>query len=262
MLAALAAGASGLTGCTGGDDTGSTNDSKAGGNVAAPAQPGKYRSLPAPCKAGVESKQVRAMLPTPDTLTPEQRDAVYAGVADASYDGDRHVGCRWSAQTPEATRLLSVVFERVVSYDRATTSDDDKARQVYVRRLTDAKLPYPGPVTVPTPTPTPTPTATPTTPTPATPGASASASASVPVELGSRVLDGLGSEAFVDDKLSPAGASAAQSRTVRIVFRTSNVIVTVEYSVQPALPGVVPPSGETQDSARKLAQAMVERFNE
>ncbi|MGT2529742.1 hypothetical protein ACU4GG_23605 [Streptomyces nojiriensis] len=76
------------------------------------------------------------------------------------------------------------------------------------------------------------------------------------------MLEGLGTEAFIEDKLSPAGASAAQSRTVRIVFRTSNVIVTVEYSVQPALPGVVPPSGETQDRTRQLAQALVERFNE
>ncbi|MEJ8643053.1 hypothetical protein WKI68_19980 [Streptomyces sp. MS1.HAVA.3] len=48
---------------------------------------------------------------------------------------------------------------------------------------------------------------------------------------------------------------------MRIVFRTSNVIVTVEYSVQPSLPGVIPSSTETQDRARQLAQALVERFN-
>ncbi|WP_338056849.1 hypothetical protein [Streptomyces sp. ZAF1911] len=76
------------------------------------------------------------------------------------------------------------------------------------------------------------------------------------------MLEGLGNEAFLDDKLAAAGATAAQARTVRIVFRTSNVIVTVEYSVQPALPGTIPPSGETQDRARQLAQALVERFNE
>ncbi|MFD7258537.1 DUF3558 domain-containing protein [Streptomyces sp. NPDC059874] len=264
MFAALAAGAGGLTGCTSGGDTGGGNDAKNGGNQAAPAQPGKYRSLPAPCRAGVESKRLKGMLPIPDTLPAPQRDQLYAGVADASYDGDRHVGCRWSAQTPEETRLLSVVFERVVSYDRAATSDDDKARQVYVRRLTDAKLPFPGPTASPSPTGTPT-ASTSTTPAPGAtvPGVpSSSPSPSAPAELGSRVLEGLGSEAYVEDKLSPAGASAAQSRTVRIVFRTSNVIVTVEYSVQPALPGVVPPSGETQDRTRQLAQALVERFNE
>ncbi|WP_329381110.1 DUF3558 domain-containing protein [Streptomyces sp. NBC_01351] len=272
MFAALAVGAGALTGCTGGGKTGGGNDAKGGANQAAPAQPGKYRSLPAPCKAGVESKRLKGMLPIPDTLPAPQRDQLYAGVADASYDGDRHVGCRWSAQVPEETRLLSVVFERVVSYDRAAMSDDDKARQVYVRRLTDAHLPFPGPSASPTPA-APTPGApTPPAPTAAAPGApgapspgastSPTASPSAPVELGSRVLEGLGSEAYIEDKLSPAGATAAQSRTVRIVFRTSNVIVTVEYAVQPALPGVVPPSGETQEKARQLAQALVERFNE
>ncbi|MCF3184020.1 DUF3558 domain-containing protein, partial [Streptomyces polychromogenes] len=81
-------------------------------------------------------------------------------------------------------------------------------------------------------------------------------------ELGSRVLEGLGSEGFLEDKLGAAGATAAQARTVRIVFRTSNVIVTVEYSVQPSGPGKVPPAAETQDKARQLAEALAERFNE
>ncbi|MGP3686819.1 DUF3558 domain-containing protein [Streptomyces sp. IBSNAI002] len=267
MLTALVAGAAGLTGCTGGSGTGSTSDSKAGGNQAAPAQPGKYRILPAPCKAA-DSKRLKAMLPAAESLTPEQRDQLYAGTADASYDGDRRVGCRWSAQTPEETRLLSVDFERVVSYDRATTSDDDKAHQVYVRQLTDAKLPFPGPTASPSSTPAGSPT--PSAPAPPQPGGvgagspsgSPSTSPSAPVELGSRVLDGLGTEAFVEDKLSPAGAAAAQSRTVRMVFRTSNVIVTLEYSVQPALPGTVPSSAETQDRTRQLAQALVERLGE
>ncbi|MFI7354367.1 DUF3558 domain-containing protein [Streptomyces avidinii] len=269
MLTALAAGAAGLTGCTGGSGGGGTSDSKAGGSSAAPAQPGKYRSLPAPCKAVADSKKLKGMLPAGDSLTPEQRDQMYTGVADASYDGDRHVGCRWTGQSPEETRLLSVRFERVVSYDRTATSDDDKAKQVYVRRLTDAKLPFPGPTGSPAGNPAASPT--PAAPTPAPPASptpaggapsSPAASPSAPVELGSRVLEGLGSEAFLEDKLSPAGASAAQSRTVRIVFRTSNVIVTIEYSVQPALPGTVPPSTETQDRTRQLAQALAERFSE
>ncbi|MFJ3975755.1 DUF3558 domain-containing protein [Streptomyces sp. NPDC090021] len=286
MLTALAAGAAGLTGCTGGSTGGSTSDAKAGGSSAAPAQPGKYRSLPSPCRAAADSKKLKAMLPAPDSLTPEQRDQLYAGTADTSYDGDRHVGCRWTAQTPEETRLLSVGFERVVSYDRAAASDDDKAKQVYVRLLTDAHLPFPGPATPPSPgatnpanpapgnpVPSTPPTAAPpangTPPTgapeagaPAAGTAAPGASPSTQPELGSRILEGLGNEAFLDDKLSPAGATAAQSRTVRIVFRTSNVIVNVEYSVQPTLPGTVPPSGETQEKAVQLAQALAERFNE
>ncbi|MEU3470589.1 DUF3558 domain-containing protein [Streptomyces sp. NPDC006687] len=274
MLTALAAGA---TACTGGGGTGSTSDQKNGGSAAAPAQPGKYRSLPQPCKA-VDAKRLRAMLPASDSLTTEQREQLYAGTAEPSYDADRHVGCRWNAQAPDATLLLSVTFERVVSYDRATASDDDKARQVYVRRLTDAHLPFPGPSPSLTPSsgsgsgssPGPGPgssassSAVPpvqgasTAPGTGTPGAASSA----PAELGSRVLEGLGSEGFLDDKLGAAGATAAQARTVRIVFRTSNVIATVEYSVQPSGPGKVPPAADTQDKARQLAEALAERFSE
>ncbi|MEW2418529.1 DUF3558 domain-containing protein [Streptomyces sp. NPDC046866] len=274
MLTALVAGVAGLTGCTSGNGSGTSTDSKAGDSSPAPAPAGKYRSLPAPCKAA-DAKRVKAMLPAAAGLTDEQRTQLYAGTADTSYDADRHVGCRWTAQTPEETRLLSVGFERVVSYDRTAMSDDDKARQVYVRRLTDAHLPFPGPTASPTPAPggaspaaTPpaggAPAATQPAPPPATgaaPGTGTGSPAPTP-DLGSRVLEGLGSEAYLEDKLSAAGASAAQARTVRVVFRTSNVIVTVEYSVQPSLPGTVPPATETQERVRQLAQALVERFND
>ncbi|GHD59672.1 DUF3558 domain-containing protein [Streptomyces goshikiensis] len=266
MLTALAT--AGLTGCTssGGDRT--VSDAKAGGSPA-PAPAGKYRSLPSPCKAP-EIKRLKAMLPTPDSLTEEQREKLYAGAADTSYDGDRHVGCRWAAGTPSETRLLYVGFERVVSYDRATASDDDRARQVYVRQLTDAKLPFPGPTTSPSPSASASTSAGPGPSASASAGASAGTSTSpapsgspsgspAPV-LGSRVLEDLGDEAFLDDKLGAAGASAAQARSVRIVFRASNVIVTVEYSVQPSAAGTVPPSTETQDAARELAEALSERF--
>ncbi|AYV29188.1 hypothetical protein EES41_20985 [Streptomyces sp. ADI95-16] len=270
MLTALAT--AGLTGCTssGGDRT--VSDAKAGGSPA-PAPAGKYRSLPSPCKAP-EIKRLKAMLPTPDSLTEEQREKLYAGAADTSYDGDRHVGCRWAAGTPAETRLLYVGFERVVSYDRAAASDDDRARQVYVRQLTDAKLPFPGPTTSPSPSASP--SASPSgsaSPGPGTsagaapsagastgPSPSGSPSGSPAPVLGSRVLEDLGDEAFLDDKLGAAGATAAQARSVRIVFRASNVIVTVEYSVQPSAAGTVPPSTETQDAARELAEALSERF--
>ncbi|MEU2390643.1 DUF3558 domain-containing protein [Streptomyces sp. NPDC007369] len=294
MLTALVAGVAGLTGCTSGTGGAGTTDAKAGDSSPAPAPAGKYRSLPAPCKAA-DGKRLKAMLPAAPALTEEQRTQLYAGTADTSYDADRHVGCRWTAQTPEETRLLSVRFERVVSYDRSAMSDDDKAKQVYVRRLTDAHLPFPGPAPTPTAPPPggaapsgtapggaapsgPAPSASPSpsggTPAagpaapPATasgtpsPGAGGSTAATPAPELGSRVLEGLGTEAFIEDKLSAAGASTVQSRTVRIVLRTANVIVTVEYSVQPALPGTIPSSPETQDKARQLAAALVERFND
>ncbi|MEU7068076.1 DUF3558 domain-containing protein [Streptomyces sp. NPDC046161] len=273
MLTALVAGVAGLTGCTETSGPGTTTDAKAGGSTAVPAQPGKYRSLPAPCKAA-DLKRLRGMLPADESLTDEQRELLYAGTADASYDADRRVGCRWTAQTPSETRLLSIGFERVVSYDRAAASDDDKARQVYVRRLTDAHLPFPGASATPSapaapaaPSTAPGASGAPgATPNPAGAGGSPSGSPTptptAPPELGSRVLEGLGNEAYIEDKLSPAGTTAPQSRTVRTVFRTSNVIVTIEYSVQPSQPGVVPSSAETQDKVRQLAQALVERFND
>ncbi|MEU2830297.1 DUF3558 domain-containing protein [Streptomyces lavendulae] len=273
MITALAAGVTGLAGCTDGNGIGITSDQKGGGSTAAPAQPGKYRSLPQPCKAA-DTKRLKAMLPASDSLTTQQREQLYAGTAEPSFDGDRHVGCRWNAQAPEGTLLLSVTFERVVSYDRAAASDDDKAHTVFVRRLTDAHLPFPGITSSPSPSTAPGASATPAQPSgspsapPAPASAPPSASPSAPAspstapELGSRVLEGLGSEAYLDDKLSPAGASAAQSRTVRIVFRTSNVLVTIEYCVQPSGPAAIPSSAETQDKTRQLAQALAERFSE
>ncbi|MFF5445831.1 DUF3558 domain-containing protein [Streptomyces sp. NPDC012888] len=271
-----------VTGCTGGGGTGGgTGDAKGGGNAPTPAPPGKYQSLPMPCKA-VDGKKLRAMLPTDPELPTDQRNRLYAGDADTSYDGDRRVGCRWKAQDAEATRLLHVGFERVVSYDRATSSDDDKAHQVYERQLVGAGLPAAATPSPSAPSGTsgasPSPTATPGTPAPTTtpgtpvqsspPGAPSGSQAGTPSgspspTLGSRRLDALGSEAFLHDELgAAAGTTAAQSRTVRIVFRTSNVIVTVDYSVQPSVPGAVPEAEETQEWAQELAEALAERFSD
>jgi hypothetical protein len=78
-----------------------------------------------------------------------------------------------------------------------------------------------------------------------------------PTGLQPRVLDDLGDEAFLDDELSSAGSTAKQ-RTVTVVFRTSNVIVTVEYEEQAATVGMVPDSEEMQDRARKLASQLAD----
>ncbi|MDV9194884.1 DUF3558 domain-containing protein [Streptomyces sp. Wh19] len=76
-----------------------------------------------------------------------------------------------------------------------------------------------------------------------------------------RVLDDLGDSAFLDDLLTRAG-STAQHRTVKVVFRTSNVIVTVEYAEQPTVSTVVPDSKELQEKAQALARKLVEKFSE
>ncbi|CAM5322852.1 hypothetical protein SVIOM74S_09679 [Streptomyces violarus] len=43
-----------------------------------------------------------------------------------------------------------------------------------------------------------------------------------------------------------------------MAFRTSNVIVTIEYTEQPTTIGVVPDSKEMQDRARKLASQLAD----
>ncbi len=70
-------------------------------------------------------------------------------------------------------------------------------------------------------------------------GSASSSDCSTPSDLQPRVLDDLGDEAFLDDTLSGSG-STAQQRTVTVAFRTSNVIVTIEYEEQPATVGVRP----------------------
>jgi hypothetical protein len=76
-------------------------------------------------------------------------------------------------------------------------------------------------------------------------------------DLQPRLLDGLGDEAFVDDALGSSGSTVAQ-RTVTVAFRTSNVLVTIQYEEQPAVVGVTPDSEEMQDKARKLAAQLVD----
>ena len=57
--------------------------------------------------------------------------------------------------------------------------------------------------------------------------------------------------------MSSAG-STAQQRTVTVAFRTSNVIVTIQYEEQPATVGAVPDSKEMQDRALNLAAELAD----
>jgi hypothetical protein len=43
-----------------------------------------------------------------------------------------------------------------------------------------------------------------------------------------------------------------------VAFRTSNVMVTIQYEEQPAVVGAVPDSKEMQDKARKLAAQLAD----
>ena len=251
-----------LAGCTGSPDSGGqADDSNPGsaGTATQAAQPGRYATLPEPCGV-VGDRTLEELLPGLTELTdPRQREKAYAGEATLTYDTDRRVGCRWQVESLAATDRLLVDFERVVSYDNAV-SDDAQAEELFARRRTAAQLPVP---TV-TGSGSPTPAGSGTSTGPADPSGPAAASGSpsapsatgspsvAPSELQPRVLEDLGDEAFLDDALSSSG-STVQERTVTVAFRTSNVIVTIEYAEQPATVGAVPDSGEMQDRARKLA---------
>ncbi|MDX2563994.1 DUF3558 domain-containing protein [Streptomyces sp. TX20-6-3] len=290
----------GLTGCSSGtpaDDI--AVDAKAG--PAAPvAPPGRYRTLFEPCGA-VPQATLKDLLPGAAALADAERDKAYRGVASVTYDTDRRVGCTWKADTPDISHRLVLDIERVVSYDTAV-SDDDRAQEVYVRKQLAAGIPLPPtapPTTAPATT-TPSAPATPGSPTasgrppgatqgatpPASPPAAAtkpgdaagapsgkpSAGGTVPPSgatpsnpsptgLEPRVLEGLGNVAFLDDALSTVGADGHQ-RAVSVVFRTSNVIVTVSYREQTTGSAEAPDSTELQEKARNLARLLAERLEE
>ncbi|OLZ65037.1 hypothetical protein AV521_32700 [Streptomyces sp. IMTB 2501] len=271
VLAAL------LVGCTSGSGGGGTTDNEnpgEAGRTTVAAQPGKYRTLPEPCGA-VGHDTLDSMLGTKQIPDPGQRDKAYQGQAELTYDTDRKVGCHWKVDSTDATDRLSVDFERVVSYNNSV-SDDDQAQKLFEDKETAADLPEPSGSSPASGSPTPTsasasapsssPTSSPSTggsPSgSASPGASGSGSPSgspspgaSAADLQPRVLSGLGDEAYIDDQLSPSG-STAQQRTVTVVFRTSNVVVTIEYEEQPTAGGTVPDSKEMQDRARDLASQL------
>ncbi|MGW2694849.1 DUF3558 domain-containing protein [Streptomyces sp. NPDC001296] len=267
LLAAL------LTACTSGSGSGgAAEDSKAGNSTASAtaAQPGKYRSLSDACGA-VNHSTLDSLLPGIRQITDQdQRDNAYQGEAALTYNNDRRSGCRWKAESTAATDHLFVDFERVVSYDN-TVSDDDRAHEVYSSKQQAAGLPVAGsgsgsgspsgsasgsPSRSGSPSPSgggsPHPGGPPSASASGSPSPSGSPSADdAQPDLQPRTLDDLGDEAFLDDQLS-----TSQQRTVTVVFRTSNVIVTIQYDEQPAAAGSAPSSEDMQDKARKLARQL------
>ncbi|MCX3061306.1 DUF3558 domain-containing protein [Streptomyces beihaiensis] len=274
LLAAL------LTGCSAASGSdGAAGDAKPGGASASAAtvKPGKYHTLPEPCGVvdkGMLDKMLPGIAKLPDD---DQREKAYAGTAAVTYDTGRRVGCSWKDTAADGSaHRLKLDFERVVSYD-PTVSDDDRAGALFAKRVDAAGLPdvsssdasgssdtsgssgtsgasdasaTPGDGGVPSP------------------GSSGAASATPSGDSGDsggddlqpRLLDGLGDEAFVDDV--EAGPAASPHRTVTVVFRTSNVLVTVEYEAQAGAAGTAPDSKEMQDTARELAGKLVGKFGE
>ncbi|GAA2795668.1 hypothetical protein [Streptomyces showdoensis] len=266
----------GLSGCSSGTTTDiGAVDAKAG-PAASAVPPGRYRTLFEPCGA-VPQATLKDLLPGAAALPDPERDRAYRGTAAVTFDTDRRVGCSWKADSPDAAHRLTLDIERVVSYDPAV-SDDDRAQEVYAGKQTAAGIP----LTPATPTAPATPPATATTPPPA-PGAHTAATAlpttakppagaagstgpttpeATPTTgLEPRSLDGLGDVAYLDDALTTTGPAGVK-RLVSVVFRTSNVIVTVQYEEQSAVSTVAPSSVELQEKARNLARLLAERLEE
>ncbi|MFF8900479.1 hypothetical protein ACF082_23755 [Streptomyces lydicus] len=276
-LVAAAALAAGLAGCSGGSSSGAdAADAKSGDATAATqsAEPGRYQTLPEAC--GLPSRStLRAMLPGDgQRLSSADAQKLYAGQADITYDTDRRVGCHWTRETTEGTRHLSLDIQRVVSYD-ASVSDDDKAQGIYDGKELAAQIPSGGADSgAPTPSPSAKDKGKGTTADgvanaagkpggKATPGAPSSTTGTGADPGGStapRVLDGLGDAAFLDDKL--ATADSGVHRDVTVVFRTSNVIVTLTYDQWSTDKTMLPESQELQDKARSLAGELVDSLSE
>ncbi|GGU64358.1 hypothetical protein GCM10010211_31910 [Streptomyces albospinus] len=272
VTAALAAG---LTGCTSGSATGTGGGDGKGGDAATSAQsaqPGRYQTLPEAC--GLPSRNtVRSMLPG-DGQPLSQADAakIYAGRADVTYDADRRVGCQWTRETSEGTRHLTLDIQRVVSYD-AAVSDDDRAQEIYTGKQQAAKIPAgssdsPSAEASPKGAPTDQPTdqgadaggkkanggAAAPSATPSDPGASPGS------PLAPRVLENLGDAAFLNDKLVTTDSGV--HRDVTVVFRTSNVIVTIAYDQWSVDKTKLPESQELQDKARALGSELSDHLSE
>lgn len=292
-LVAAAALTVGLAGCSGGSSQdGSGADAKSGSAASSnpAAEPGRYQTLPEAC--GLPSRSaIRGMLPGDDkSLSSEEADKLYRGQADITYDTDRRVGCRWTRETTAGTRHIGLDIQRVVSYDGAV-SDDDKAQEIYDSKAQAAQIPSgagsPSPAS-------PSPSApkakgtdkdksttedkdkgagTVTNSAPdakdkdakgkdasGSPSQSSDPSAQPSGSTAPRALDDLADDAFLNDKLVTADSGV--HRDVTVVFRTSNVIVTLTYDQWSTDKTMLPDSQELQDKARSLAGELSDSLSE
>ncbi|MEV6568970.1 hypothetical protein [Streptomyces kronopolitis] len=287
-VVAAAALAVGLAGCSGGSgQDGSGADAK-GGSAASSnpaAEPGRYQTLPEAC--GLPSRSaIRGMLPGDDkSLSSAEADKLYRGQADITYDTDRRVGCRWTRETTAGTRHIGLDIQRVVSYDGAV-SDDDKAQEIYDSKAQAAQIPSgagsPSPASPSPSTPKGTDNAkdkakskgkdegtgpvTNSAPdatdkdASGSPSQSSDPSAQPSGSTAPRALDDLADDAFLNDKLVTADSGV--HRDVTVVFRTSNVIVTLTYDQWSTDKTMLPDSQELQDKARSLAGELSDSLSE
>jgi hypothetical protein len=283
-----------LAGCTGSDETSGAVDSQSGGAGASsvPAPSGKYSTLPEPCTA-LSTGALEELLPGTEEQSEEEAEETLAGEPDLTYDADRLVGCSWERETTEGGHQLELRFERIVSYDDEV-SDDEQAAQIYTERaqehdvdVTSAPPDLPDKGDAP---------ATGEGSAPADgddaeaggetddgtnddstddgtdtgtdigtdAGADDSADSSESPDddpaatIAPRLLDDIGDESFLDDRT--AGAGAGVQREVTVVFRTSNVVVTVTYDQWHTAGSEPPDSAELQQRAQQVADQLADQL--
>ncbi|WP_410537260.1 hypothetical protein [Streptomyces sp. KL2] len=300
LVAVLAVGTVGCTGGSG--TGGAAADSKPGTvGAAATAPPGTYRDLPEPCGA-VDAGLLRAMLPGAESASPKDgaesgdgTPAAYEGEQTVTYDNDRRVGCRWKSSTGMGSRHLLVDFERVVSYDPAV-SDDERAVRLYEDMALEAGIPSSPPAGGESSGPgegadgdeagaeeagdggEDSGRASKKSGAPAGSGggdgeegdgggedAGGEPGTAVPqpapsAALAPRPLEAVGDAAYIDDELVTADSGV--HRDITLVFRTGNVIVTVEYEQWVTDKRRLPDSAELQEKALKLAGQLAGVFRD
>jgi hypothetical protein len=248
-----------LSACTAvGNGSGTASDAKsvaAGDSTPSPLPPGKYQTLPQPC-AAVDLDELKH-------LVPGAKD--YAGAESLTYDTNRRVGCAWrSAAENGGSHSLNIDLERVVSYDPGV-SDEVQAEQDFEQRAQAASIsltPLSGsPADGVTPTGTGTDAAggkgadaskgtTGTDGSTDTTGTGSGGSANGP-DLAPRRLTDIGNVAFINDVLkTPA---SGPRRTVTVVFRTANVVVSVTYAASEPAGATAPKSLDLQKDAQQVA---------
>ncbi len=217
----------------------------------------------------------------------------FDGEAALTYDTDRRVGCTWQSTTSLGSRRLTVDFERIVSYD-PEVGDDEQAHELYAERAAEAEV-GPGAGQDETGTGTdgggaealagsssenpsdeegqkPSQSASEAASDGASDGPSPDdgkadggaelASPSPKPSLPPRTLEEIGDEAFIDDRLRTAADGRGSHRDIALVFRTSNVLVTVEYSQSIADARRTPDSAELQEYAQNVARQLAEQFTD
>ncbi|MFF7650858.1 DUF3558 domain-containing protein [Streptomyces sp. NPDC007983] len=293
LIAVLAA--AGLSGCTGsGSKPGADDSASDDSGTSVSAEPGRYNSLPEACGA-VSAKTLRRLLPGGT-----QDDKAYDGQATVTYDIDRRDGCRWKLATPSGTRYLTLDFERVVSYD-PSVSDDDRALELYEKKAAAADIPdAPASPSAGASDDDASASSSPDAGASASSGSSGKGGASPdggrssagsekgntgdkgrtsspgtgddessssdgsasenPDATAPRRLDDLADDAFLDDQLITKDSGI--HRDITVVFRSSNVIATIEYDEWSTNKKDIPESEELQGNAEDLAHELTGRLTE